>query len=438
MSDTIAPPVEARQADEPPPTGDFMPGGDAPLQLWPMLDAATESALRASIERWGVLVPVAKDQHGRTIDGHHRARIADELGVKYARLVHYVENDEDAHELARTLNADRRHLTTEQRRDMVAHLREQGHSTTAIGAALGVDQSTVSRDLQAMQPHNLPDRVTGADGKSYPAKKKAKAPVFAKDKKQDDRVQATLTSLPEDMLPDSPATAADLRMMAKGAARDAERERLIDAGSVIVTNTDDAIVYHSPVSELARYVAAGSVDCIITDPPYPAEYLPVYAELAEFASHALRPGGSAFVMVGQSFLPAIMNMLDRKLVYHWTLAYLTPGGQAVQLWDRNVNTFWKPVLWFVNGSYDGPWLGDVCRSDVNDNDKRFHGWGQSESGMIDLVERASRPGDVVCDPFCGGGTTGAVAIASGRRFIGADSDEDSVMMTRGRLSEVAP
>jgi hypothetical protein len=38
-------------------------------------------ALRASIRTHGVLVAVVRDQHGRIIDGHHRERIAAELGV---------------------------------------------------------------------------------------------------------------------------------------------------------------------------------------------------------------------------------------------------------------------------------------------------------------------------------------------------------------------
>ena len=33
---------------------------------------------------------------------------------------------------------------------------------------------------------------------------------------------------------------------------------------------------------------------------------------------------------------------------------------------------------------------------------------------------ASKPGDVVLDPFCGSGTTGKVALELGRRFIGVD------------------
>lgn len=187
------------------------------------------------------------------------------------------------------------------------------------------------------------------------------------------------------------------------------------------------------IADLERDLAAGSVDVILTDPPYPKDYLVVYAHLAQVAAHCLKPGGSCFVMIGQSYLPNILALMTPHLTYHWTLTYLTPGGQATQLWQRKVNTFWKPVLWFVNGGYDGPWMGDVAQSRVNDNDKRFHCWGQSESGMVDLVQRCSRPGDTILDPFCGGGTTGVVALTLGRLFIGADHDDQALETTRNRL-----
>jgi SAM-dependent methyltransferase len=177
-------------------------------------------------------------------------------------------------------------------------------------------------------------------------------------------------------------------------------------------------------------------DVIITDPPYPQEYLPVYAELARFAARALKPGGSLLVMVGQSYLPEILALMTPHIRYHWAVAYLTSGGQSAQLWQRNVNTFWKPVLWFVNGEYAGPWVGDVTRSDVNDNDKQFHDWGQSESGMADLVERFSLPNDLIVDPFCGGGTTGVAALTLERRFIGADRDDAQITIAQARLFEV--
>jgi hypothetical protein len=78
------------------------------VQLFGALEPATEAALRASIERFGVLVPVTFDQRGRMIDGHHRWRLASELGLDCPWSVRHVAEDDEAAELARTLNMDRR------------------------------------------------------------------------------------------------------------------------------------------------------------------------------------------------------------------------------------------------------------------------------------------------------------------------------------------
>jgi ParB/RepB/Spo0J family partition protein len=190
----------------------------------------------------------------------------------------------------------------------------------------------------------------------------------------------------------------------------------------------------------------GQVDAIITDPPYPAEFLELFGMLdsdvdardglAEVAARILKPGGVCAVMIGQSYLPEIVARMSKALTYRWTLAYLTPGGQAVQVWDRKVNTFWKPILLFTNGKTDkADWIGDVTSSAVNDNDKNHHYWGQSESGMADLIDRLSKPGDLVCDPFLGGGTTAVVCHAMGRRFIGCDVDQQCIDTTIERFAQ---
>lgn len=184
------------------------------LQIFEALDAATEAALRASIQTHGVLVPVAVDQNERIIDGHHRARIANELDIPFDTITHWPESDAAARELARTLNEDRRQLPIEQRREVVADLREQGHSERAIAGAVGVGRTTVQRDLARgpggppvtpvtpvgnptpVQAEHLsesghlpvgtsvppvvpvtPERVTGTDGKSYPARKPKPEPT---------------------------------------------------------------------------------------------------------------------------------------------------------------------------------------------------------------------------------------------------------------------
>ena len=47
----------------------------------------------------------------------------------------------------------------------------------------------------------------------------------------------------------------------------------------------------------------------------------------------------------------------------------------------------------------------------------------------------SRPGDTVLDPFCGSGTTGAVAIQEGRDFIGIDINPEYCTMSKQRIKE---
>jgi len=67
----------------------------------------------------------------------------------------------------------------EQRAEQVQSLRSAGLSTRAIGAALGIDKSTVRRDLPAA-PDGAPgadaprEPVVGQDGKAYPATQPAR------------------------------------------------------------------------------------------------------------------------------------------------------------------------------------------------------------------------------------------------------------------------
>jgi len=184
-------------------------------------------------------------------------------------------------------------------------------------------------------------------------------------------------------------------------------------------------IVHAEMKDL--FASGIKPDAVITDPPYPAEYTPIYEELAIAAKHV----PLVAVMCGQSYLPEILINMAKHMKYRWTMAYLTPGGQAVQQWDRKVNTFWKPIFLFGESA---EWIGDVAKSNVNDNDKRFHGWGQSESGMRSLIERLTKPGQQVCDPFLGGGTTAFVSIGLGRRFVGCDIDKENCNKSRNRIS----
>ena len=59
---------------------------------------------------------------------------------------------------------------------------------------------------------------------------------------------------------------------------------------------------------------------------------------------------------------------------------------------------------------------------------------QKPEGLVRrFVHASSRAGDLVLDPFAGSGTLGAVAAATGRRYLLMDSSADAVRVMRARL-----
>ena len=54
-----------------------------------------------------------------------------------------------------------------------------------------------------------------------------------------------------------------------------------------------------------------------------------------------------------------------------------------------------------------------------------------------VISAWSRPGDLVCDPYLGSGTTALAAIGLGRRFIGAERLEKYARQAELALERVA-
>ena len=233
---------------------------------------------------------------------------------------------------------------------------------------------------------------------------------------------------------EAPTTAGALKAV-KAARKKDRREAKEEAKKFSVPKElpDTCELFVADIESGIERVPKNSVDFIITDPPYPKEYIYLYECLSDLAADVLKDGGSLLVMCGQSYLPEVIEKLCTSMTYHWTLCYLTPGGQSPSLWQKNTNTFWKPIIWMTKGKYKGDYIGDVIKTDVNSNDKRFHEWGQSENGMASIIEKFTYPGDVIMDPFLGGGTTGVCAVSMGRRFIGCDISEECVNKSRERI-----
>lgn len=144
------------------------------FQALPPLSREEYAALEQSIKEYGVQTPIVVDERGVIIDGHHRDKIAEDLGIDCPRIVRADLDETAKRSLALSLNIDRRHLTREQKRALVEeslkadpqlsdrqHATRAGSSPTTVGA--------VRCELEEAGRLSKLDSRTSADGRQRPA-----------------------------------------------------------------------------------------------------------------------------------------------------------------------------------------------------------------------------------------------------------------------------
>ena len=87
------------------------------------------------------------------------------------------------------------------------------------------------------------------------------------------------------------------------------------------------------------------------------------------------------------------------------------------------------------------WFLPICTGAErlkDENGRKTHPTQKPESLLARVIMSASKPDDVVLDPFFGSGTTGAVAKRLRRSFIGLERDETYAKAARARIAAVEP
>jgi site-specific DNA-methyltransferase (adenine-specific) len=192
-----------------------------------------------------------------------------------------------------------------------------------------------------------------------------------------------------------------------------------------------------------RQLRTGSVDFVLTDPPYLAHYRsrdgrtvandgdaawlkPAFAEIfrvlcrdsfcvsfygwhqADKFIAAWREAG--FRLAGHLTFTKRYPSTERFLRYHHENAYLLGKGNPPQPSQRIPDV----LEWQYSGNKLHPTQKPLCV-------------------LTPLIQCFSRPGAVVLDPFCGSGSTLLAAKLQGRKYIGIELDVRYCNAVRDRL-----
>jgi len=87
------------------------------------------------------------------------------------------------------------------------------------------------------------------------------------------------------------------------------------------------------------------------------------------------------------------------------------------------------------------WTFALCTGEERLKDgagRKLHPTQKPEALLARVILASSRPGDVILDPFCGTGTTGAVAKRLGRGFIGVERERSYAAAAEQRIAAIEP
>lgn len=193
----------------------------------------------------------------------------------------------------------------------------------------------------------------------------------------------------------------------------------------IVVNGEFNILPRAIANVSETDLASGSVDAVITDPPYALLDVPLYGDLAYFATRVLKPSGWCLVMIGDLYLARVMALITQSgLIERGLITVWFPGGHHSRIGTTKTFQAAKTVLLFQKPPTRQPpqWGPNLIAAAKNGHDKSLHRWQQNQEVFEKLIGRFTVPGNLVADPFAGSGTTLRAALAISRSAWGADQD----------------
>jgi len=194
--------------------------------------------------------------------------------------------------------------------------------------------------------------------------------------------------------------------------------------------------------EHLKEIPDNSIDCIITDPPY---------GIGESqGKNATRRGVCKPTDYGYSnwdaqppskhYFNEIIRTSKEQIIFGGNYFELPPSSCWI-VWDKeNGNDDFADceLAWTSFKSavriFHYRWAG-MLQGDMRHKEKRCHPTQKPLPLMKWIVEKYTKEGDTILDPFMGSGTTGVACKMLNRNFIGIEIDETYFKLAEKRIGE---
>lgn len=184
-----------------------------------------------------------------------------------------------------------------------------------------------------------------------------------------------------------------------------------------------------------------SIDLILTDPPY-GKNADKGTNGFGAAKNRRYTGGWDGMIPPPELFKEMFRVAKNLIIFGGNyFGHLLPPSNCWIFWDK------KGDVAFQNPFADGELIYTTFKKPVkrivfkqqgfitDSKDKRYHPTQKPTELVQQLIEMFSEPGQLICDPFLGSGTTAVAAVKSGRHYIGYEIDPGYFQICCDRLDE---
>ena len=181
--------------------------------------------------------------------------------------------------------------------------------------------------------------------------------------------------------------------------------------------------------EVMRGMDTGSIDAVITDPPYGIDFRG--KDWDSFIPNWLGFARALAPMVAFTTAPTTLWDYPRP---DWVSCWYREAAQSRTVYGSF--NHWTPVVIYGRPHFRVDSI--KLNSNVHKSPRDIgHPSPKPVAFMMWMIENFTQPGNLILDPFCGSGTTGVACIQTGRRFIGIEIDPGYADIARARCEKAA-
>ncbi len=217
-------------------------------------------------------------------------------------------------------------------------------------------------------------------------------------------------------------------------------------------HTDKYDLYLGDCLDVMREMEAGSVDAVITDPPYgidfkysqhddtPKGYGKWLWGALKMAEKLATDGTPFFVFQAMPNCRNFTKWFPRDYrIYAACKNFVQMRPTAMQYAYDPVIVWWKDGEKYAAGTASRDWyIGNTSPSSrVGLNSVEGHPCPRPLDQMRQIIEQWVKPGGTCFDLFMGSGTTGVACMQLGRRFVGVEIDPGYFAIAEKRIRQAA-